>query len=82
MVTHDPQVAAYADRRLHLVDGQLVGAASPRLPAFRRTSLSGGVRMNGLGFFFQPAGITCCAAGSGCSSRCCASPSASCRWWR
>ena len=23
MVTHDPQVAAYADRRLHLVDGQL-----------------------------------------------------------
>jgi len=27
MVTHDPQVAAYADRRLHLVDGQLVGEA-------------------------------------------------------
>ncbi len=24
MVTHDPQVASYADRRLHLVDGQLV----------------------------------------------------------
>lgn len=24
MVTHDPQVAAYADRRLHMVDGQLV----------------------------------------------------------
>jgi putative ABC transport system ATP-binding protein len=24
IVTHDPQVAAYADRRLHLVDGQLV----------------------------------------------------------
>ncbi|RPI21220.1 MAG: ABC transporter ATP-binding protein, partial [Chloroflexota bacterium] len=23
MVTHDPQVASYADRRLHLVDGQL-----------------------------------------------------------
>jgi putative ABC transport system ATP-binding protein len=26
MVTHDPRVAAYADRRLHIVDGQLVGS--------------------------------------------------------
>jgi putative ABC transport system ATP-binding protein len=25
MVTHDPQVAAYADRRLHIVDGKLAG---------------------------------------------------------
>jgi putative ABC transport system ATP-binding protein len=29
MVTHDPQVASYADRRLHIVDGQLDGVNPP-----------------------------------------------------
>jgi ABC-type lipoprotein export system ATPase subunit len=26
MVTHDPHVASYADRQLHLIDGQLADA--------------------------------------------------------
>ena len=33
MVTHDAQVAAYADRRLHLVDGQLVDPGAHPLTA-------------------------------------------------
>ncbi len=40
MVTHDPQVARYADRQLHLMDGRLVG--DPRSPAFS-ASLQGAV---------------------------------------
>ncbi len=32
MVTHDPAIAAHADRRLHIVDGRLVGAM-PSVPA-------------------------------------------------
>jgi putative ABC transport system ATP-binding protein len=32
MVTHDPQVAGFADRSLHLVDGQLVDQAEPSTP--------------------------------------------------
>jgi putative ABC transport system ATP-binding protein len=38
MVTHDPQVARYADRQLHLMDGRLV--SDPRGPAFS-SSLQG-----------------------------------------
>ncbi len=37
MVTHDPAIAARADRRLHLVDGRFVDAESPLV----LTSLSG-----------------------------------------
>ncbi len=33
MVTHDPQVASYADRRLHLVDGQLTSDGQFPLPS-------------------------------------------------
>ena len=35
MVTHDARVTAYADRRLHLVDGQLAAPAELPLPAPR-----------------------------------------------
>lgn len=45
MVTHDPQVASYADRQLHLVDGRLAnGPAVPSRfypPAFQTSSAAG-----------------------------------------
>ena len=50
MVTHDPQVAAYADRSLHLVDGRLTTSPAPGLPGTALddeacpTSLPGEVR--------------------------------------
>lgn len=43
MVTHDPAVAAYADRRLHLIDGRLVGIEEPQ-PALAETAIPGGPR--------------------------------------